>query len=888
MHRLRPRVLLAVGLAVSEPVEVADLVRAVVAAVPGTDAPVVDLHVEAVGRVVRGVHGAHRLARGVAAMLTHHRHEARVEVGRELVLRVLVAFVVALEANPGHFTALDDVRPRTLIPGGRTQRTPLIGRADGRDVVLAVAGGDAGRATGAPCEIDGHRPAALLHLLHVVGGVHPEVLGVRVGQLTLRVGRDRRLEASLEILRRQAGDGVLFVLAFLGFLSKQRGEGHGLTDATAVLTGGAFGGDQLRCVRRDGDLALGAGEGEGAGGVPTTREQVEGVDADVLCEATVGRVTEAERDGDGIGTHAHVAIRRRGDLAGRRFDGEVLSFDEAELLEGGGVDFDPRLPRDLGDGIGEFLQPRLVGTATITERGRRIDMHEVVTRPGIGRRGGGRQGARGGGDQRCTADGGLGERGGEGRGAARELADEPAAVIGGGVLRGQRLILLGERDEYVGGGLRVEHRFERGLLQADLALHSNRVAPAFEPVIVGENQIAQLCGFVGDRRERHLERHLGKGRGEAGRLGHGVGRVGPPHEGERHATGAHLGDDARQIGVRREAVVAGMANGRLDGDTDGSGLLVDLGHHDTTVDGIRGGDTADGHHTVTGSGDSLRQRFEGRDRHTRGLGGGGHRPGARERRADFHLAAGLGGDPLIGVETGEGAARADVDETRSAFQLGAGVGPVELLRHTVPPAVEEVGPEADDELGGVEVERRPRRAVRLLVRGDGRHGRPGVDAQMRRHTLRRQPLVEEAWEGARLVLIHEDDVGRLRAALDLADFLGEELVRLVPRGGLEGVALAHHRRAIAIGIVQPLHRREASGADRAAAHGVVGVAIELDGTAVADFRHHAAGCGALAAGGRVVLRHTGHGVIRGRDVRNELPHLFGGAAHYRGRRTRGA
>ena len=200
MHRLRPRVLLALRFTVAEPVEVADLVRAVVAAVPGPDATVVHLHVEAVGRVVRGVHGAHRLARRIAAVLTHHRHEARVEVGRELVLRVLVAFVVALEADPGHFTALNDVRTRTFIPHRRAEGTTLIRRADRRDVVLAVARGDARRAPGAACQIDGHRPAALLHLLHVIGGVHPEVLRVRVGQLTLRVGGDGRLEASLEIL----------------------------------------------------------------------------------------------------------------------------------------------------------------------------------------------------------------------------------------------------------------------------------------------------------------------------------------------------------------------------------------------------------------------------------------------------------------------------------------------------------------------------------------------------------------------------------------------------------------------------------------------------------------------------------------------------------------
>src|SRR3954463_5779016 len=73
VQRLRERVLLAIRLAVSEPVEVADLVWAVVRAVARADAAVVDLDVQAVRRVIRRVHRADRLTRRVAAMLTEHR-----------------------------------------------------------------------------------------------------------------------------------------------------------------------------------------------------------------------------------------------------------------------------------------------------------------------------------------------------------------------------------------------------------------------------------------------------------------------------------------------------------------------------------------------------------------------------------------------------------------------------------------------------------------------------------------------------------------------------------------------------------------------------------------------------------------------------------------------
>ena len=82
LQRLRERVLRAIRLAVPEPVEVANLVRAVVRAVARADAAVVDLHVQAVRRVVRRVHRADRLARRVAALLAHHRDEARLEVAR--------------------------------------------------------------------------------------------------------------------------------------------------------------------------------------------------------------------------------------------------------------------------------------------------------------------------------------------------------------------------------------------------------------------------------------------------------------------------------------------------------------------------------------------------------------------------------------------------------------------------------------------------------------------------------------------------------------------------------------------------------------------------------------------------------------------------------------
>src|SRR6266516_4163508 len=73
VERVGPALPFATRLRVVVPVEVAHLVRTVVGAVARADAAVVDLAVEPIGGVVRGVHGAHWLARGVAALLAQHR-----------------------------------------------------------------------------------------------------------------------------------------------------------------------------------------------------------------------------------------------------------------------------------------------------------------------------------------------------------------------------------------------------------------------------------------------------------------------------------------------------------------------------------------------------------------------------------------------------------------------------------------------------------------------------------------------------------------------------------------------------------------------------------------------------------------------------------------------
>ena len=127
--------LIVVG--VVEPVEAADLVRAVVGTVARADAAVVDLLVQPLVAVDRGQHRADRLAGGVAAVLAEHRLMGHLHVAAP------AAGVVAIDAEPVHLA----------LP-------PHLVLADHGDVVLRLAGDDAGGAAGAGVEVDGHAPAA--------------------------------------------------------------------------------------------------------------------------------------------------------------------------------------------------------------------------------------------------------------------------------------------------------------------------------------------------------------------------------------------------------------------------------------------------------------------------------------------------------------------------------------------------------------------------------------------------------------------------------------------------------------------------------------------------------------------------------------------------------
>ena len=273
--------------------------------------------------------------------------------------------------------------------------------------------------------------------------------------------------------------------------------------------------------------------------------------------------------------------------------------------------------------------------------------------------------------------------------------------------------------------------------------------------------------------------------------------------------------------------------------------------------------------------------LELRGRHTRIGCGLLDRSLARERVGDRKLTARLARDPLVGIQAGERTARADVPEARRGIELRARIGEVELLNDARSPTVEEVGAERENELRVLEAGRRPGDTVRTTIGFDRGGIGFSVDTQMRRQSLRRKPAVEEAREAARLVVIEEN--GRL--ALRRPDGVGEARDRVFPRRRLPRAAFVDHRRAEAIGIVETLRSSLTARAERALAHRMVGIALELEDAAVARLRDHAAGGDAFAADRGVVRRDAGNGVVRRDEIWNELP---GRLAARRGGNRRGA
>src|SRR5215472_297047 len=130
-HRLQA---LGLEIGVEQEVEAPHLVWAVVGAVAGAHATVVNHRIEAFGRMYRCADRTNLFARSVLTVLAGHRLEVRAR-------RRQIAFVVRIDAQPLHVSADPDL----LL-------------ADNRNIVLRVAGHDASVAAGTAVHVDRHAP----------------------------------------------------------------------------------------------------------------------------------------------------------------------------------------------------------------------------------------------------------------------------------------------------------------------------------------------------------------------------------------------------------------------------------------------------------------------------------------------------------------------------------------------------------------------------------------------------------------------------------------------------------------------------------------------------------------------------------------------------------
>ena len=192
------------------------------------------------------------------------------------------------------------------------------------------------------------------------------------------------------------------------------------------------------------------------------------------------------------------------------------------------------------------------------------------------------------------------------------------------------------------------------------------------------------------------------------------------------------------------------------------------------------------------------------------------------------------------------------------------------------PRLRPVRAEAQDDLGVLEGVVRDGVAAERLAIG-GADGLVGERLEHRRAGRAPRAWVQRSKQGAgaaRFELGHQRDAPALAALAELADPLRHGLDRVVPCEGPERAAVAALRTGEPIGIVEPLEARLTAHAERALAHGMLGIALELDHPPVAIAGEHAAARRALPAHRRVVGRDAGHhlgvGDDRGQDVLRRL------------------
>ena len=593
-----------------------------------------------------------------------------------------------------------------------------------------------------------------------------------------------------------------------------------------------------------------------------------GVEADAGGDALGDGAAVAEGEADRVVGLAGVDPDGAFELAAGEGDGDDVAVADASAGGEGGGEGDGVFPDELGERLGEFLEPGVVGDGAVPDGG--VGADEEVE--GIGRGGGrGRRGGRvegdgfggeGGAVNEAGAEGGFPARGeGGGVGAALpEGAEEVAAGV---------LLAVGEvGDQFVGGAAFVE-RLDGGLHEADGAVDRAGVAPSFERVLEGQVPLAADGGFVDLGAGVDGERDLGEGVGEGEAAGCAVGGVGVDHEQDLDIAGVHVVDEGGQVlglgegGLGVEDGVAGVAEGVVEA-VDG---FLDFGRL-----GAAGDDEAPAAGGVEGGGGTGAPGVE-RGGAQCGAGGGWRGGGAagevgEEACGEGGDFGGGGGDLVVGLGAGEAGERADGVhfEQAAVFDGGAaGGGPLAGDADLLRAGVEEVAIEGDDDLGGLEApagfEPAAEGAVGALVDGFAADGSVGVPAHA---GVGAEHGGDGGLEGGRGDGSGEEADLFAGAAAELGEAAGHVLVEAVPALGLVEAADGLG----AGGAVEVEDRRLHEDVGAAAGPGVFGVAFNLEGAAIAGGGEDAVGEAVEEDDRGVVFGDAGLGALGGVDVRD--------------------
>ena len=503
--------LVALGLEVGieKEVEPADLVRAIVGAVPGADAAVVDHGVDAFRRVHGRPHGTDLLARGVFTMLAGHRLEVGAGRGQ-------VALEVGVDPEPLHVAPDLDL----LL-------------ADDGDVVLRVAGDDAGVAADAGVHVDGHAPGVL-------------VVDIRREHALVGLGILAALALVGEI-------GILFKLLERGVADDAPGLGLVGLKGMGPSAGAA---GQLRTVVVV--VALGVGELVDVGGLGDRRPGGEqrrgrrtdrvGVEARPAADPSRLAASVAEIDGDAVVGMAGNDQNGGLDLLAVQRDLDDIRLLELVFDQSGVADQRGVVPGEVGDRLGQLLQPADIGVAPVVERGIRAE--DDLDRIGGGR-GRSLQGA-GPGRYRLRLVGGALDESVVQRlppvrlevalGRERRLPGGAHRLVG----RNQGLVDQHRLDHLVGrlaAVERIDHRLDDG----HHAVIGPGVGPGFQIVGAVDVPLGDRPRLVDMRAQMHKGVDLGEGGLEAEVGGGGVDRIDVERQQPLDLAGVHVGDQRPEV-----------------------------------------------------------------------------------------------------------------------------------------------------------------------------------------------------------------------------------------------------------------------------------------------------------------------------------------------------